>query len=106
LRASHYDTLRSVSTGEHAIQTGSLTEEAYNYMTPNLDTVLEEARKLPMEERQRLANLLLRDVAGTRPEDEEIQAARAIVAETSGSMAGLDRATLIQLAQDEEYCEY
>jgi hypothetical protein len=75
-------------------------------MNPNLDTILDEARKLPMEERQRLATLLLRDVAGTRPEDEEIQAARAIVAETSGSMAGLDLATLIQSAEDEEYCGY
>jgi hypothetical protein len=75
-------------------------------MTPNLDTVLEEARKLPMEQRRKLANLLLRDVEETRPEDEEIRAARAIVAETSGSMAGLDRATLIQLAEDEEYCGY
>ena len=30
----------------------------------------------------------------------------AIVRETSGSMAGLDRATLIMLAEDEEYCGY
>ncbi len=32
-----------------------------------------------------------------------MQAALAIVRETSGSMAGLDRATLIMLAEDEEY---
>jgi hypothetical protein len=59
-----------------------------------------------MEQRRKLANLLLEDVERIRPEDDEIQAARAIVAETSGSMAGLDRATLIQLAEDEEYCGY
>ena len=75
-------------------------------LDPNLDTVLEEARKLTLDQRRNLANALLRDVEEARSEDDEIQAARAIVAETSGSMAGLDRATLIQLAEDEEYCGY
>jgi hypothetical protein len=77
-------------------------------MTLNLDTILDEARKLPMEQRRKLANLLLRDVEGTRAEDEEILAARAVVAETSGSMAGLDRATLISVSRGRRvlYCGY
>jgi hypothetical protein len=31
-------------------------------MTLNLDTILDEARKLPMEQRRKLANLILNDV--------------------------------------------
>ena len=76
-------------------------------MSPNLQVVLEEARKLPVDERRELADLILKDLSSNvRVEDKEMQAARAIVRETSGSMAGLDRATLIMLAEDEEYCGY
>ncbi len=76
-------------------------------MSPNLQVVLEEARKLPVDERRELADLILKDLgSNAREEDEEVQAARAIVRETSGSMAGLDRATLIMLSEDEEYCGY
>ena len=76
-------------------------------MSLNLQVVLEEARKLPVDERRELADLILKDLgSNAREEDEEVQAARAIVRETSGSMAGLDRATLIMLAEDEEYCGY
>ena len=76
-------------------------------MSLNLQVVLEEARKLPVDKRRELADLILKDLgSNAREEDEEVQAARAIVRETSGSMAGLDRATLIMLAEDEEYCGY
>lgn len=76
-------------------------------MSPNLQVVLEEARKLSADERRELAALILKDFSGNvREEDDGVKAARAIVAETSGSMAGLDRATLIMLAEDEEYCGY
>lgn len=77
-------------------------------MSPNLQVVLEEARKLPADERRELAALILKDFSSSnaRKEEDGVKAARAIVAETSGSMAGLDRATLIMLAEDEEYCGY
>jgi len=76
-------------------------------MSLNLQVVLEEAQILPVDERRELADLILKDLgSNAREEDEEVQAARAIVRETSGSMAGLDRATLIMLAEDEEYCGY
>ncbi len=76
-------------------------------MSLNLQVVLEEARKLPVDKRRELADLILKDLGShAREEDEEVQAARAIVRETSGSMAGLDRATLIMLVEDEEYCGY
>lgn len=55
------------------------------------------------------AKFILIDLSSSsnvRVEDEEVQAARAIIRETSGSMAGLERATLIMLAEDEEYYRY
>ncbi len=76
-------------------------------MSLNLQVVLEEARKLPVDKRRELADLILKDLGSpAREKDEEVQAALAIVRETNGSMAGLDRATLIMLAEDEEYCGY
>ncbi len=75
-------------------------------MSPNLQVVLEDAWKLPVDKRRELADLILKDLgSNAREEDEEVQAARAIVRETSGSMAGLiGRRTL--LVEDEEYCGY
>ena len=67
-------------------------------MRTDLLSMIEEARKLPVEEKRQLADLLLEDLDKVERRDKEIQTARAIVTETSGSMAGLDRATLIQLA--------
>jgi hypothetical protein len=75
-------------------------------MTPELHNVLEQAKKLPIEQRRELADLILKDIREPQDESSEIQAALAIVEETSGSMAGLDRETLISLAEDEEYCGY
>ena len=75
-------------------------------MSTDLLNLLKEAQKLPLEERRELADLLLEDLDKVQSHDKEIQAARAIVAETSGSMAGLDRATLIHLAEDEEFSGY
>ena len=75
-------------------------------MTPELHNVFEQAKKLPIEQRRELADLILKDLQEPQDESSEIRAALAIVEETSGSMAGLDRETLISLAEDEEYCGY
>ena len=75
-------------------------------MSNDLLSVLKEARKLPIEEKRRLADLLLEDLDKMKEGDAGVKAARATVAETSGSMAGLDRATLIRLAEDEEFSGY
>lgn len=75
-------------------------------MSPDLQTVLEQAKGLPIDERRELADLILDDLSGAQHTDEEVHSARRIVAKTSGSMAGLDRQTLISLAEDEEYCGY
>ncbi len=75
-------------------------------MRTDLLSMIEETWKFPVEEKRQLADLLLEDFDKVERRDKEIQAARAIVTETSGSMAGLDRATLIQLAEDAEFSGY
>ena len=75
-------------------------------MSTDLLNILKEVQKLPIKERRELADLLLEDLEKVQNHDNEVQSARAIVAETSGFMAGLDRATLIRLAEDEEFSGY
>ena len=70
-------------------------------MSTELMTVLEEARKLPPQEKQELADLLIKDLEQAHGTEQEIARALAIVEETSGSMTGLDRETLVRLAEDE-----
>jgi hypothetical protein len=71
-----------------------------------VEEILAEARKLPPEEQRQLASALLTE-AGHRDEKEAgIHAALAIVEETTGTIKGLDRETLITLAEDEEFSGY
>lgn len=78
-------------------------------MSQNLQDVLNAARQLPPEELQRLVEQLLTEVrstAGAPSEEARKQRAATIVEETYGSIKGLDRATLVSLAEDEEYSGY
>jgi len=75
-------------------------------MSTDLMAVLEEARKLPIEERLELASLLLEESSEEPSDEMRKRSARAIVEETFGSIRGLDRATMIQLAEDDEFCGY
>lgn len=78
-------------------------------MSQSLQSVLEAARQLPPDELRQLVERLLQEVGSTAtstPEESRKQRARSIVEETYGSIKGLDRATLISLAEDEEYCGY
>lgn len=78
-------------------------------MSQSLQDVLNAARQLPPEELQRLVEQLLTEVrstAGVPAEEARKQRAAAIVEETYGSIKGLDRATLVSLAEDEEYSGY
>lgn len=75
-------------------------------MSHNLANILDAAQNLPLEEQRRLAEQLLNNIARTQQADPEVQAALAIVEETYGSMKGLDRETLLRLANDEEFCGY
>lgn len=70
-----------------------------------VEEILAEARKLPPEEQRQLASALLTE-AGPRSKEDDVRAALAIVKETSGSIKGLDRDTIIWLAEDEELSGY
>jgi hypothetical protein len=70
-----------------------------------VEEILAEARKLPPEEQRQLASALLTE-AVPRNKEEDVRAALAIVEETSGSIKGLDRETIIWLAEDEELSGY
>lgn len=72
-------------------------------MSTALEHLLEAARALPLNERRELAAKLIKDVEAT---EAEIDNNLAIVRETRGTIKGLDRETLIALAEDEEYCGY
>lgn len=76
-------------------------------MSDNLEAVLEAALKLPPEEQRQLAERLpavanRADKARLAEEAEWL----AIVEETCGTIKGLDRETIIWLAEDEELCGY
>lgn len=71
-----------------------------------VEEILAEARKLPPEEQRQLASALLTQAERRDDEDAGIYAALAIVEETSGTIKGLDRETIITLAEDEEFSGY
>ena len=76
-------------------------------MGENLEAVLEAAQRLPLEEQRQLAERLpsiatLSNEARLSEEAEWL----AIVEETRGTIKGLDRETIIWLAEDEELSGY
>jgi hypothetical protein len=74
-------------------------------MSENLEAVLEAALRLPLEKQRQLAEQLL---SVTNISDEARLAEQAewlaIFEATSGTIKGLDRETIIWLAEDEELC--
>ncbi len=75
-------------------------------MSQSLQEVLDAARQLPLDEQRELASKLLSETARPSLTDAEIDRNREIVRRTYGTIKGLDRATIISLAEDEEYCGY
>jgi hypothetical protein len=71
-----------------------------------VEEILAEARKLPPEEQRQLASALLTEAERQSKTEDDVRAALAIVEETSGSIKGLDRDTIIWLAEDEELSGY
>jgi hypothetical protein len=68
--------------------------------------VLEEARRLPTNERRELAARIMEELSDTSASEARRRAALATAEETFGSIKGLDRDTLIQLAEGVEFCGY
>lgn len=76
-------------------------------MSDNLATVLEAARKLPLDQQRWIAQELLKpEATANARSDAEQTAALEIVKRTHGVIKGLDRETLIRIAEDEEFCGY
>jgi hypothetical protein len=75
-------------------------------MSQSLQDVLDAARQLPPDELRRLVEHLIAEVHSIAAPADEKARALAIVEETYGSIKGLDRATLISLAEDEGYYGY
>jgi hypothetical protein len=75
-------------------------------MSQSLQDVLNAARQLPRDEQRRLIEQLVAEVrppADPDPEEARRRRASSVVDETYGSIKGLDRATMISLAEDEGY---
>lgn len=71
----------------------------------NLESILDAARKLPVDQQRLLAERLMHQVSGKRTAQQINESLEAVV-KTRGSMKGLDRDTIIWLAEDEELCGY
>lgn len=76
-------------------------------MSENVAAVLDAARRLPLNQQHLIAWELLksRDVVDDSTNAEQA-AALEIVEKTRGVIKGLDRETLIRIAEDEEFCGY
>lgn len=76
-------------------------------MSENATAVLDAARRLPLNQQHLIAWELLKswDVVDGSINAEQ-SAALEIVEKTRGVIKGLDRETLIRIAEDEEFCGY
>lgn len=72
-------------------------------MSATMESILAAINKLPLNERRQLAEELAKKTELT--EDEKVRN-HALVDRLFGSMKGLDRETIIKLAEDEEFCGY
>jgi hypothetical protein len=72
----------------------------------SLEEVLDAARRLPMDQQRDLAERLIKDVGRATATPKAVQDALDAVEKTRGAMKGLDRDTVIWLAEDEELGGY
>ena len=75
-------------------------------MITTFEDVLRAARSLPVAEQRELAARLAEETAASEDKARTAQANLAIVEETRGTIKGLDRQTIISVAEDEEFCGY
>ena len=71
-----------------------------------LEDILDAARRLPVDQQRDLAEQLIKDSRAAEASPNATQDALDAVEMTRGAMKGLDRDTLIWLAEDEELCGY
>ncbi|MEW6128100.1 MAG: hypothetical protein AB1757_13755 [Acidobacteriota bacterium] len=70
----------------------------------SFESVLNAARQLPVEQQQQLIDELRQELQTA--DDEKKRQALDAVERTRGRIKGLDRETIIWLAEDEELCGY
>lgn len=76
-------------------------------MSESFESLLSAVRQLPPAQQQLLAQKLLeQDTLQTAPLPDAQAAALEAVEKTRGTLKGLDRETIIWLAEDEELCGY
>jgi len=75
-------------------------------MAASVDDILKAAQSLPADQRRELVARLAAEVEAAERHAQTQQTNLAIVRETHGTIKGLDRETIIALAEDEEYCGY
>ena len=72
-------------------------------MSASLESILEAINQLPRAEQRQLAEELAKKNDLT---EEEKAKKHALVDRLFGSIKGVDRETIIQIAEDEEFCGY
>lgn len=72
----------------------------------SLEEVLDAARRLPVDQQRNLAAQLISEIGRATASPRAVQDALDAVEKTRGAMKGLDRDTVIWLAEDEELCGY
>lgn len=72
--------------------------------TISFESVLNAARQLPPEQQQQLIEHLLEGIQ--RQDLKEPSQEIDLVEKTFGTIKGVDRETLISIAEDEEFCGY
>lgn len=76
-------------------------------MSENMEYILDAARRLPLDQQRLIAEQLLKDTGSSEQIQKDAQAiALEAVEKTHGTIKGLDRETIISLAEDEELCGY
>lgn len=72
-------------------------------MSASLESILEAIKKLPIQEQRQIAETLAQKIELT---EEEKSRNVAIVEKWYGAFQGLDRETIIKIAEDDELCGY
>lgn len=76
-------------------------------MSANIENILETVIQLPLGQQKQLVEKIEANIKSKKRSKEEIEEALAVLESTRGSIGkGLDRETLISLAEDEEFCGY
>ncbi len=72
----------------------------------SFESVLNEVRKLPLEEQAQLVEQLLEEIQLSGRVKAKVSRDIDLVEKTFGTIKGIDRETLISIAEDEEFCGY